>query len=103
MQLFQHQDDPHKPHERTQTGSQRSLCGLAADLRRQGHQWRGSVPDVVDAVVGETWTYNSNGQLTQLTGLNGVNLKYYAAAGSNNGQIASQQDLVSGVTIGVCV
>ena len=50
--------------------------------------------------VGETRTYNSMGQLVTLSGLNGVNLKYnYAAAGSNNGQIASQQDLVSGETV----
>ena len=42
--------------------------------------------------VGETRTYNINGQLTQITGI-GINLKYnYAAAGSDNGQTASQQD-----------
>ena len=47
----------------------------------------------------ETRTYNVNGQLTQLIGI-GMNLKYnYAAAGANNGQIASQQDLISGETI----
>ena len=49
--------------------------------------------------VGETRTYNSMGQLVTLAGLNGVNLKYNYAAGSNNGQIASQQDLVSGETV----
>jgi len=40
------------------------------------------------------------GQLTELTGLGAVHLKYnYAAAGADNGQIASQQDVVSGETI----
>jgi RHS repeat-associated protein len=49
--------------------------------------------------VNESRTYNAMGQLTQLTGI-GVNIKYnYASAGANNGQIASQQDVLSGETI----
>jgi len=60
----------------------------------------GELVSMSGSSVGESRTYNSMGQLTQLTGLSGVNIKYnYPAAGANNGQIASQQDLVSGETI----
>ena len=51
------------------------------------------------AAVSETRQYNAMGQLTQLNGT-GVAIRYnYASVGSNNGQIASQQDLISGETI----
>ena len=60
----------------------------------------GELLSMTGTSVGETRTYNSMGQLVTLTGLNGVNLQYnYAAAGANNGQIASQQDLSSGETV----
>lgn len=50
------------------------------------------------AAVNETRTYNSMGQLTQLTGTGGVSIQYnYASAGANNGQMASQ--VQSGETI----
>lgn len=47
----------------------------------------------------ETRTYNANLQLTQLTSGTGVQRKYNYSATQNNGQIVSQQDLVSGETI----
>ena len=47
----------------------------------------------------ETRTYNANLQLTELVSGTNVHLKYNYSASQNNGQIVSQQDLVSGETI----
>ena len=47
----------------------------------------------------ETRTYNANLQLTELISGTNVHLKYNYSASQNNGQIVSQQDLVSGETI----
>ena len=59
----------------------------------------GELLSMTGSSVGETRTYNSMGQLSTLTGLNGVSLQYnYPGAGANVGQIASQQDLASGET-----
>ena len=48
----------------------------------------------------ETRTYNANLQLTELVSGASVHRKYIYSATQNNGQIVSQQDLVSGETIG---
>ena len=48
----------------------------------------------------ETRTYNANLQLTELVSGAGVHRKYNYSASQNNGQITSQQDLVSGETVG---
>ena len=47
----------------------------------------------------ETRTYNANLQLTELVSGASVHRKYISSATQNNGQIVSQQDLVSGETI----
>ena len=47
----------------------------------------------------ETRTYNANLQLTELVSGASVHRKYIYSATQNNGQIVSQQDLVSGETI----
>ena len=81
-----------RPTKMTDTGAGQDLVSTVT------YGPAGELLTMTGTSVGETRTYNSMGQLTQLTGLNGVNLKYNYAAGANNGQIASQQDVVSGET-----
>jgi RHS repeat-associated protein len=47
----------------------------------------------------ETRTFNANLQLTDLVSGSNVHLKYNYSATQNNGQITSQQDVISGETI----
>jgi RHS repeat-associated protein len=59
----------------------------------------GTLSSMSGTAASESRYYNTNGQVTQITGT-GLNVTYnYPTAGSNNGQIASQYDAISGETV----
>ena len=85
-------DSMGRPTKMTDTQTSTDLVGTVS------YGPAGELLSMGGAAVSETRQYNVMGQITQLNGT-GVAIKYNYAAGSNNGQIASQQDLISGETI----
>ena len=59
----------------------------------------GELLDMTGTSVNEHRTYNSNGQVTRISNPGVMDLNYVYPASTNNGQIASQYDALSGETV----